>query len=313
MSFGNLKGQNYEAYLFCYFTVEDEGGEQVYFSLSEDGLHWRDLNNRQPVLISSIGEEGVRDPFILRSPINNKFYIIATDLRIASQKGWGAAQYEGSRSIIMWESDDLVNWSHEKSVLIDLPDAGCVWAPETIFDEETAEHLLFWASMVEEEGNEPKQVIYSSRTKDFITFTKPEKYIERDNHVIDTTFIKEGNTYYRYSKDETTKCITIESSNSLEKSSFDPIHSPILGNLFGMEGPAIFKFNDRDEWCLLVDQYAAKKGYLPLLTEDLSSGQFRILNEDEYDLGQTLKRHGSILNITRAEFNSLVDAWGLSE
>ncbi|MCR8659244.1 glycoside hydrolase family 43 protein [Paenibacillus endoradicis] len=311
MSFNQLKDQPYEAYLFVYFTVEDEGGEQVYFSLSEDGLHWKDLNNGKPVLSSAIGECGVRDPFIIRSPLDQKFYIIATDLRIASRKGWDVAQHSGSRSIVVWESNDLVHWSKERSVTIDIPNAGCVWAPESIYDEDTEEHLIFWASMVKRDENSPKQIIYSFRTKDFKNFTKPEIYIERENHIIDTTIIKDGNFYYRYSKDETKKCITVERSSSLSPSSYIDMKSPVLDNILGVEGPAIFKFNDRDEWCLMIDQFATQKGYLPLVTDDLTSGHFRILSEAEYCLGDSLKRHGSILNITRNEYESLVRTYSV--
>ena len=31
-------------YLFVHFTGEQPGGEQIYFAVSEDGLHWKDLN-----------------------------------------------------------------------------------------------------------------------------------------------------------------------------------------------------------------------------------------------------------------------------
>ena len=55
-------------YLFVHFTGEEKLGEQIYFALSRDGLHWMDLNNGNPVLLSDIGEKGVRDPFILRNP-----------------------------------------------------------------------------------------------------------------------------------------------------------------------------------------------------------------------------------------------------
>ncbi|OCT15071.1 1,4-beta-xylanase [Paenibacillus pectinilyticus] len=305
-----LKDQLYEGYLFVYFIGESEEGEQVYFSLSQDGLHWKDLNNGKPVLKSSIGEMGVRDPFILRSPLDGKFNIIATDLRIASDKGWDVAQYSGSRSIIIWESIDLVHWSEESSFEIDIPDAGCVWAPESIYDEQSEEHLLFWASMTKRESTESKQIIYSSRTKDFKHFSKPECYIERKNHVIDTSIIKEGDVYYRFSKDETKKCIILEQSRSLSSQSFYDLESPVLDSMLGVEGPIVFKFNDRNEWCLMVDQFAANKGYLPLVTDDLSSGHFRVLNSEEYFLGDTKKRHGSILNLTRAEYDTLLGTMG---
>ena len=67
-------------------------------------MHWKDLGNG-PVLVSDVGEKGVR-----------KFHIIATDLRIANGKGWDTAQYEGSTGLITWESEDLINWSKAQRV-----------------------------------------------------------------------------------------------------------------------------------------------------------------------------------------------------
>ncbi|XEC95862.1 glycoside hydrolase family 43 protein [Paenibacillus tarimensis] len=311
MSINSLGEQPYEGYLFVYFNSEHEEGEQVYFSVSKDGLYWKDINKGQPVLRSGIGEKGVRDPFIVRSPLDNKFYIIATDLRIASGKGWDAAQHRGSRSIIIWESTDLVTWSKERSFDVDIPGASCVWAPETVYDELTDEHMIFWASMVRGQGiAEPKQIIYSSRTKDFRTFSKPEIFIERENHVIDATILKVDGVYYRFSKDEAKKCIILDQSKSLGKDTFSDVSASVVQELIGVEGPAIFKFNDRDEWCLMVDQYASGKGYLPLVTNDIASGQFRILNSEEYYLGDNKKSHGSILNLTKAEYDALIEAWG---
>lgn len=48
----------YDGYLFVHFIGEQPDGEQVYFSYSEDGLHWKDLNGGSPVLFSDLGEKG---------------------------------------------------------------------------------------------------------------------------------------------------------------------------------------------------------------------------------------------------------------
>ena len=84
-------------YLFVHFTGEQKDGEQIYFSVSRDGLHWTDLNDGKPVLYSHIGECGVRDPFPVKNPLNGRYYLIATDLRIEKGEGWQAAQERGSR------------------------------------------------------------------------------------------------------------------------------------------------------------------------------------------------------------------------
>lgn len=111
--------------------------------------------------------------------------------------------------------------------------------------------MIFWASMTKGERSDPKQIIYRSRTKDFKEFSEPEIYIERENHVTDTTIFKEDNYYYRFSKDETKKCIILEKSRDLSRHNFINVESSDLISLLGGEGPALFKFNDRNEWCLL--------------------------------------------------------------
>lgn len=42
---------------------------------------------------SHIGECGVRDPFPVKNPLNGRYYLIATDLRIEKGEGWQVARY----------------------------------------------------------------------------------------------------------------------------------------------------------------------------------------------------------------------------
>ena len=140
--------QGMAGYLFVHFTGEQKDGEQIYFSVSRDGLHWTDLNDGKPVLYSHIGECGVRDPFPVKNPLNGRYYLIATDLRIEKGEGWQAAQERGSRDIIIWESEDLVHWEKERAHTVGIREAGCVWAPEAVFDEEEQAFLVFFASKV---------------------------------------------------------------------------------------------------------------------------------------------------------------------
>lgn len=310
----------YTGYLFVHFTSDQDNGEQIYFALSRDGLHWKDLNQGAPVLVSGIGEKGARDPFLIRAPKElvdsgathgQKYYLIATDLRIAAGKGWQAAQYEGSRDILVWESENLIDWNGPAAHTIGVEGAGCVWAPEAVYDEEREAVLVFWASMVKLPGdNEPKQRIYASYTKDFKTFTEPFLFLQKENHVIDSTILKDAEGYYRYTKDETTKNIYVDFSKTLNPEDFKEVKSETLAGLFGVEGPEIFPFNDRKEWCLIVDRFAENKGYLPLTTKNLADGGFRILEDEEFDMGQTKKRHGGILNITEEEYQALETRYG---
>ena len=203
-------------YLFATFKGEQSPmTEQIYFSLSEDGRNWTALNDGQPVLVSGLGEKGVRDPYLIRSHDNTKFYLIATDLSINRNRNWGRAVRNGSHALIIWESADLVNWSEPRRVEVAAEDAGNTWAPEAIYDAEAGNYLVFWASTTARDENK-KQRIWAARTQDFKTFGEPFIYIDYPHHVIDTTIVQENGTYYRFNKDEQHKAVTMETAPSLD-------------------------------------------------------------------------------------------------
>lgn len=300
-----------EAYLFVYFTGEDAAGqEQVYFSVSQNGVNWTALNDREPVLESTLGEQGIRDPHIIRSPDGKKFYLIATDLSIYRINGnWGASQNSGSQSIVIWESEDLVNWSEPRLRKIARDNAGCTWAPESFYDKEREAYMIFWASKTKED-NYGTHRVYRCYTTDFDTFTEPEVYIETEVSAIDTTFIEHDGVYYRFTKDEHNKFVYMEKGTSLS-GVFTTVGTYTLDGKqpqwwYGYEGPTAFKMNGEDKWCLLLDNYGAG-GYFPFVTDDLSSGRFTQAKGFTFD-GMKC-RHGSVLPITLAEYNALLEKY----
>lgn len=294
------------AYLFVHFTVESAGGEQVYFSVSRDGLHWQDLGHDQPVLTSPLGECGVRDPFLVRHPVTGRFHLIATDLCINTRRDWDSAVHEGSRDLILWDSEDLVHWSQPRAVTLAVEGAGCAWAPEAVWDEASQDFLVFFASHVEDEAGQ-KHRIYAAHTGDFRSFTPAQPYIVRPNSVIDTTIIRDGGDYFRFSKNEVTAHIDLDFAPALTDG-FTPVACPVLEELAGLEGPECFRLPD-GRWCLICDQFKARKGYLPIVIDDLRQGRMRVLGEDEYDFGPRLKRHGGVLEITQEEYERLIGAF----
>lgn len=286
-------------FLFAHFIGEDKLGEQVYFSISQDGNHFYDVNDGKPVLISTIGEEGVRDPFLIRDPKTNKVYIIATDLQIHKGLGWQHAQEKGSRDIIIWESNDLVNWKGPRAVTVGVEGAGNVWAPEAVYDEDKQAFLVFWASKVE-----GKHRIYASYTKDFVSFEEPFVFVEKDRDVIDTTIAYSDGFYYRLTKDETTSRIIMEFSDQLT-GEYKEIHSAVLADLAGVEGPQTYQVAD-GTWYLIVDQFSKNLGYMILETDQLGKRDFVAKPKEEYDFGKTKKRHGSVLSITEEEYERIL-------
>ncbi len=308
------------AYIFVHFTGEDKPeGEQIYFSVSKDGLNWTDLNAGKPVLVSELGEKGVRDPFIVRHPKTGRFYLIATDLRMYTKKDWGAAVHEGSRDIIVWESDNLTDWSKAASYTVGIENAGCVWAPEAVYDRENGRFMVFFASFTRADGKKPKcggdepgdkHIIYRCFTDDFRSFTSPEKYIEREQSIIDTTIINDGEKYYRFSKDEVSKKIILEVGDSLEKDAFSIIESETLGQLYGLEGPECYRLPD-GYFCLIADRFAEHKGYMPIVIDNIAEGKMHVLEDDKYDMGASRKRHGGVMEITDEEYDRLVGYFGI--
>ena len=299
----NIKNlDDMSAYLFVHFvdTQEDATREQIYFSVSKDGKTWTTLNNKQPYLTSNVGTQGVRDPYILRGE-DGKFFIIATDLSVYNLKNnWTAAAQQGSKSIVVWESSDLVNWSEASLVKINNDNAGCTWAPEACYDPEKDEYMVFWASVVSDDSYQ-KYRIYRSYTKDFKTFSAPELYIEEPNAVIDTTIIDHEGTYYRFTKNEAKSSITMQECTSLS-GDWKDVANYNLGSMTGYEGPTIYKLNGKNEWCLLLDYFSKSKGYKPFVTTDITKGEFTADSDFSFD---GTYRHGTVMPITQAEYERL--------
>lgn len=290
------------AYLFVHFTTQQKYAENIYFAVSKDGLHWQDVGGDRPILTTDKGSKGIRDPFIVYDKNLSKYFMIATDLN-TSDGDWDRAANRGSRSLFVWESSDLINWSDARLIEVGVPNAGCVWAPEAVYCHEKEAWFVFWASNVREGSEtEAKQRIYGSFTKDFKEFSPAFKYIERDENVIDTDIVWDNGWYYRFSKDETNKVILMEKSQNLVDGPYEGVNSKVLAELSGVEGPECYYLEEQKKWCLIVDQYRENGGYLPLLCDDLASGEFRILDKSEYDLGLRKKRHGGIIGISDEEY-----------
>lgn len=330
-----LADDDYVAYLFTHFIGSEANAnqEQVYFSTSLDGMNWTTLNNGNPVLKSTLGEEGLRDHYILRAPEGDKFYMIATDLSIYyGNRVWMEAGANGSRGIVVWESDDLVNWSEPRLSILAPEGSGCTWAPEIIYDELTKEYVVYWSATTLEVNSAGKVTqeyenhrVYYAKTRDFRTFTEAKVFNEGGTDlsgkiikVIDSTMIKDGDTYYRYTKNESTGKIFVDKSDKV-LGDYTAIESNSLNTLDkthgAVEGPIIFKMNKKDsdgedKWCLMVDRYGQGKGYLPLVTNDLASGEFEVVPSGDFSLPSSVVRHGYVIPITGKEYKALQEKWG---
>ncbi|NGO70314.1 glycoside hydrolase family 43 protein [Streptomyces sp. SB3404] len=314
----------YAGYLFTYFTGEGSAdGEQIRLALSDgnDPLRYRELNGGAPVLTSDVGERGVRDPYVIRAPGGDTFYLIATDLRMYGNGDWDQAQRTGSKSLVVWESTDLVHWSDARLARVAPDTAGNTWAPEAYYDEDRGTFVVFWASKLYAEddpdhtGTTYNRMMYAT-TDDFRTFSGAGVWNDPGYSVIDSTLAKDGDTYYRFTKDERGtgpdapcgKFITEEKSADI----LDPDYTHVAdcigqGAVDRGEGPAVFKSNTEDKWYLLVDEFGGR-GYVPFETTDLGSGNWT--PSSGYAL-PAHPRHGSVLPVTREEYNRLAGRFGV--
>ncbi|MFE6315239.1 family 43 glycosylhydrolase [Streptomyces rochei] len=314
----------YAGYLFAYFTGEGTAdGEQIRYALSRgnDALRWRELNGGEPVLTSTTGERGLRDPFVIRSPDGDRFFMIATDLRMYrnSSGSWDEVQRHGSKSIMVWESTDLVHWTDQRLVEVAPDNAGNTWAPEAYWDDELDAYVVFWASKLYADddpghtGSTYNRMLYAT-TEDFRSFSEPKVWNDPGYSVIDSTVVEHEGTYYRYTKDERdpssgspcSKFVTAEKSTSLTDTSFDFVSDCIgRGAMERGEGPTVFKSNTEEKWYLFVDEYGGR-GYLPFETTDLASGEWT--PSTDYQLPAS-PRHGTVIPVTQAEYDRLLAAY----
>ncbi|WP_199619408.1 glycoside hydrolase family 43 protein [Paenibacillus alkalitolerans] len=298
--------EEYAGYLFVYFTDKGDSGEEVYFALSKgnDALHWQELNGGEPVLVSRLGEKGLRDPFITRSPGGDKFYLIGTDLKVHGIGGWDRAVTKGSRSIMVWESADLIDWSDQRMVEIAPPDAGCAWAPEVFYDTSSEQYIVFWASTLPGKEQESYHRMLYAKTNDFVTFTSPEIFMDYGYSVIDTTIIEHRGKIYRFSKGRN---VIQEAGNSFFDANFAIINENIEEKFMTRgEGPIVFKSNTEEKWYLFIDEFGLR-GYLPLETTDLDSGVWTM--PKHYSLPPK-PRHGTVMPVTSSEYDRLMEKYG---
>ncbi|MBR5535215.1 MAG: family 43 glycosylhydrolase [Clostridia bacterium] len=297
-------------YIYAYFRGSVNGEkevQQIHLAISEDGLNWRDLNGNFPVIESAMGTKGLRDPYIIRSYEGDKFYLMATDLD-ANGGSWSQYGNNGSKSLMFWESDDLVNWSEQRMIKVSNDDMGCTWAPEAIYDEETKQYVIFWSSSVLSNGG--KKSVFYATTRDFVTFSEPKVFVDGsgDSTVIDTSMVRgDDGKYYRFTKREANNSIFMQVADSV-LGEYTSVNSNIT-SITGVEGPAIFKMLD-GRYCLMMDGYTGANtgvGFFPLVTDNLASGQFTRLTSG-YKM-PTGAKHGVMLAVTKEEYDAINEKW----
>lgn len=304
-------------YLFGHFKEKiTPDGEQVYISVSKNGLDWIEVNGGNPILTSTIGEKGCRDIEIVKLK-NGGFVILTTDLSIAYrmdenyQVNWKEVNSTGSKCLCMWKTDDMINFSEQKRIYFGRDDFGCMWAPEVFYDEINDEYMIHWGSTVKED-NYTHMSIFCSKTKDFESFTYPELFFTKDNEILDTHIVKVDDVYHMFYKD------CLEPSKNLHATSKN-LHGPYendeafadfmmtLDKPWAYEAPTTLTLPD-GRWCLMIDFFGCAKeemGYVPFISSKPGDSNFALATESfSFPYGF---KHGGIVEITDEEYEKIIN------
>ncbi len=324
---GRAADDDMGGYLWLNFGTEG-GYEKIFYGYSEDGLTWKKLNkvNGTPrsVLVNNAkgSDLGVRDPHIIRSPQGDKYWILGTDLHAegGGTGGSGWNQLSASQNLVIWESDDLVNWSEPRLVHAGFDNAGCIWAPEAIYDDTTGDYVVYWSARDKsKEGTDDNALrVYVCRTKDFVTFTEPKVWLSEDAvsgsevNIIDTTIVKgEDGKFYRFSTSDWNTVVDVSDTldtedvldvrngeaQSTPKGSWKRLVTRSGSSDAGFvrcEGLTVYRLPD-GQWCAMGDD----SGYKAFLTDDLASGKFTLSSSASFPDGKF--RHGTVIRLTAEE------------
>ncbi|MCQ2204597.1 MAG: glycoside hydrolase family 43 protein [Bacteroidales bacterium] len=343
------------AYVMVYHKDIDHG---LHMALSYDGYTWTSLNNDQPVISGDTvaSQHGIRDPHIFRAP-NGSFYLAMTDLHIFSQKdvasrigikeiseyresqferddeqyGWG-----NNKGLVLMKSDDLVHWTRTNLDFTtltcptrfvdaegnDLPwsEAGCVWAPETVYDYEAGHLLVHFTTRMQ---RNLERIYYVYMNDDFTEmlsepktlFQAPADSTGRPRYtVIDSDIIHVGDKYHLfYVSHEHAATVKHASSDNIlgpyvQDDKYDD-HDPEIH-----EAPNCWKRLGQQKWVIMYDNYhrhPANFGFVE--TSDFESftplGYF---DEDSVCMKRTNfseQKHAAVAHLTVDEAKALEAYW----
>jgi len=302
----------HEAYLFAHMMHGDYG--RLYYSVSLDGLHWRPLNQGRRVF------EEYRGHADICLGHDGRFYLVGN-------------RNDSAPDINFWASVDLVTWSRYSDVTPNLkatPGYGNalqrIGAPKLFYDRAGGQYILTWHTPHEEGTREdPERYWASQRTlyltsKDLKTFSdSPKRLFPWDMATIDVVIRRQGDRYFALIKDEryptldwvTGKTIRISSAPSPFGPWTEP-SGPVSPNF--REAPTLIPSPDGKAWYLYYEQYPGVS-YGLSVSADLQGPWYQISGYtffedwDKYSLPPKV-RHGSMLPITRAQYERLVEAFG---
>lgn len=176
-------------------TSHKDQTDGLHLAVSRDGLRWEAVNQDKSVLKPAIPEV-FRDPSLAQGD-DGTWHLVWT---IA----WNSAKHKG---IGHASSKDLIHWSEQTviPVMENEPATEFIWAPELFLDRVNRQWIIHWSSSVA--GKFPETLalfdgranprVYSTTTKDFVTFTPSRLLFNADCLAIDSYLYQAADRDYR--------------------------------------------------------------------------------------------------------------------
>lgn len=316
------------AYLMVYHL---DPTHSLHMAVSRDGYTFAALNNGDPIFNGDTIalQHGIRDPHIYRGDDGN-FYLSMTDLHIfAREKGYRDTEWErpgeeygwgNNRGLVLMKSPDLINWSRVNlmfdSIAPEYANIGCVWAPETIYDNEAGQLMIYYTSRF---GNGPNR-LYSVHVSDDYDrlLDRPRllySYPDTTKSAIDADITRVGGKYHMmYVAHDGTPGIKQAVADSLS-GPWQYLDEWIDTEDKACEAPNVWKRIGTDRYVVMYDIYGIQPHNFGFVeTSDFKTftplGRF---NEGVMKtVGFTSPKHGAVIPLTAAEANRLIDRWGIA-
>jgi len=300
------------AYLFAHMMRGAYG--KLYYSVSLDGLRWRQVNGGKPVSADYHGHASIA------RGSDGRYHLVGN-------------KSDDDPFIRFWVSSDLISWTPSGAYRPNLGEIPGhphalqrIGAPKLYFDAPSERFLLTWHTPnVPGSDLEPERYWESQRTlyvlsKDLVSFPQPPKRLFSWEMATIDTIVQQNpeGGYCAVMKDErypsynwvTGKTIRISCGPSLLGPYPEP--GPPLSPNF-REAPTLVRSPDGRDWLLYYEQYAGTSYGLSMAPRLEGpwyqvSGNTGVPEWNRYEVPPGV-RHGSIVPITRRQHDAIVAAF----
>ena len=324
------KADNGEYFIMAYFTGNGDAeasikeNQAIRFAVSADGEKFSALNGNDPIIKQVGGTRNVRDPYIFKGQ-DDYYYLIGTDLDVTDTGFWG-----NQPQMVIWRSADLITWDHESYInsaqICGLNDNQVqrTWAPQVIWDTSTNKYMVYFAFAADGYQSTTMYYMLTDNLLDQSHYSTPVSLYNPGADDIDADITYQDGVYYMFYKDETTgrKTICLATATNCKGPYTYVGQLEQKSETGALEGCEVYKVGNN--YYLMADRYGDNGKFaiynlgtdLSAITAD-SSGVIAVTGGNPVStinatsgFSNLTVRHGSVMHISKAQYDALIDAYG---